>query len=124
MFERISLKMGQVFLALKREEGQGATEYAMVIGFLVVGLAVGLGVLGVGDRRLPRARRRQARRPDGPVGRSAWTVQRALAAIGLRSARDDCAEIALGRRPLRVAGAPGAFSRRRSELPPAGAVAE
>ena len=33
---------------LKREEGQGATEYAMVIGFLVVGLTIGLGVIGVG----------------------------------------------------------------------------
>ena len=47
MFERISLKLGQFFLALKREEGQGATEYAMVIGFLVVGLTIGLGVLGI-----------------------------------------------------------------------------
>jgi Flp pilus assembly pilin Flp len=44
----MSLKAGQLFLALKREEGQGATEYAMVIGFLVVGLTIGLGVLGVG----------------------------------------------------------------------------
>jgi Flp pilus assembly pilin Flp len=49
MFERITLKLGQAFLALKNEEdGQGATEYAMVIGFLVVGLTIGLGVLGVG----------------------------------------------------------------------------
>jgi Flp pilus assembly pilin Flp len=48
MYERMSLKVGQLFLALKREEGQGATEYAMVIGFLVVGLTIGLGVLGVG----------------------------------------------------------------------------
>jgi Flp pilus assembly pilin Flp len=48
MLERISLKVGELFLALKREEGQGATEYAMVIGFLVVGLTIGLGVLGVG----------------------------------------------------------------------------
>ena len=37
MFERISLKLGQLFAALKEEEGQGATEYAMVIGFLIVG---------------------------------------------------------------------------------------
>jgi Flp pilus assembly pilin Flp len=44
MFERISLMLA----GLKREEGQGATEYAMVIGFLVVGLTIGLGVLGVG----------------------------------------------------------------------------
>jgi Flp pilus assembly pilin Flp len=44
MFERISLMLA----GLKREEGQGATEYAMVIGFLVVGLTIGLGVLGIG----------------------------------------------------------------------------
>ena len=49
MIERISLKLGQVFLAaLKDEEGQGATEYAMVIGFLIVGLGLGLALLGVG----------------------------------------------------------------------------
>ena len=48
MMERISLKFGELFLALKREEGQGATEYAMVIGFLVVGIALTLGVLGAG----------------------------------------------------------------------------
>jgi Flp pilus assembly pilin Flp len=47
MLERISLKMGQVFLAFKREDGQGATEYAMVLGFVVVGLTITLGVLGV-----------------------------------------------------------------------------
>ncbi len=48
MFERISLKLVELFSELKREEGQGATEYAMVIGFLIVGLTVGLGALGVG----------------------------------------------------------------------------
>ena len=48
MFERISLKIAELVSGLKREEGQGATEYAMVIGFLVVGLTIGLGVLGVG----------------------------------------------------------------------------
>jgi Flp pilus assembly pilin Flp len=48
MFERISLKLGQLFTELQREEGQGATEYAMVIGFLVVGLTLGLGILGIG----------------------------------------------------------------------------
>jgi Flp pilus assembly pilin Flp len=48
MFERISLKMVQLFTELKREEGQGATEYAMVIGFLIVGLTIGLGFLGDG----------------------------------------------------------------------------
>jgi Flp pilus assembly pilin Flp len=39
--------VGQVFLALKREDGQGATEYAMVLGFVVVGLTITLGVLGI-----------------------------------------------------------------------------
>jgi Flp pilus assembly pilin Flp len=48
MFERISLQLGRLFTGLRREEGQGATEYAMVIGFLVVGLTVGLGALGIG----------------------------------------------------------------------------
>ena len=47
MFERISLKLGRALLALKREDGQGATEYAMVLGFVVVGLTITLGVLGV-----------------------------------------------------------------------------
>jgi Flp pilus assembly pilin Flp len=52
MFERISLTLGRLFTArledLKREEGQGATEYAMVLAFLVIGLGVTLGVLGDG----------------------------------------------------------------------------
>ena len=52
MYERISLMLGQVFTArladLKREDGQGATEYAIVIAFLIVGLGVTLGVLGQG----------------------------------------------------------------------------
>ena len=48
MFERISLKLVELVSGLKREEGQGATEYAMVIGFLIVGLGLGLGVLGDG----------------------------------------------------------------------------
>ena len=49
--ERISLKFGELFLALRREEGQGATEYAMVIGFLIILLVGGLGLLGdsIGD---------------------------------------------------------------------------
>ena len=46
MMERISLKFGELFLALKREEGQGATEYAMVIGFVIIGLTLTLGLLG------------------------------------------------------------------------------
>ena len=49
MYERISLKLGRALPGPQgREEGQGATEYAMVIGFLVIGLTVGLGALGVG----------------------------------------------------------------------------
>lgn len=50
MFERISLMLGRAFTVsladLKREEGQGATEYAMVIAFVIVGLTVTLGLLG------------------------------------------------------------------------------
>jgi Flp pilus assembly pilin Flp len=48
MFERISLKLVELVSELKQEEGQGATEYAMVIGFLIVTLVGGLGLLGVG----------------------------------------------------------------------------
>jgi Flp pilus assembly pilin Flp len=48
MSERISLMLGRVFTGLKREEGQGATEYAMVIGFLIVTLTLGIGLLGAG----------------------------------------------------------------------------
>jgi Flp pilus assembly pilin Flp len=47
MSERISLTLGRLFARLQREEGQGATEYAMVIGFVVVGLTITLGVLGL-----------------------------------------------------------------------------
>jgi Flp pilus assembly pilin Flp len=46
MFERISLKLVELFSELKREEGQGATEYAMVIAFIVVTLGLGLGLMG------------------------------------------------------------------------------
>ena len=48
MSERISLMLGRLVSELKREEGQGATEYAMVIGFLIVTLTLGIGLLGVG----------------------------------------------------------------------------
>jgi Flp pilus assembly pilin Flp len=48
MSERISLKLGQLYTELKREEGQGATEYAMIIVFLLLLLGAGLGVLGAG----------------------------------------------------------------------------
>ena len=47
MSERISLMLGRLYTAIQREEGQGATEYAMVIGFVIVGLTITLGVLGV-----------------------------------------------------------------------------
>ena len=43
MFERISLKLVELS---SKEDGQGATEYAMVIGFLVVTLAAALILLG------------------------------------------------------------------------------
>ena len=46
MFERISLKLVELVSELKREEGQGATEYAMIIVFLLILLGAGLGVLG------------------------------------------------------------------------------
>ena len=50
MYERISLTLGRLMTTrladLKREEGQGATEYAMVIGFVIVGLTITLGLLG------------------------------------------------------------------------------
>jgi len=45
MFERISLKLVEL---VSKEDGQGATEYAMVIGFLIVGLTLGLAALGTG----------------------------------------------------------------------------
>ena len=43
MSERISLKLHEL---LVREEGQGATEYAMIIVFLLILLGTGLGLLG------------------------------------------------------------------------------
>lgn len=46
MFERISLTLGRLFADIKREDGQGATEYAMVIAFVIVGLTITLGLLG------------------------------------------------------------------------------
>ena len=48
MFERISLMLGRLVGTFKREDGQGATEYAMVIAFVIVGLTITLGALGVG----------------------------------------------------------------------------
>ena len=46
MFGRISLMLGRLVGTLRREDGQGATEYAMVIGFVIVGLTLTLGLLG------------------------------------------------------------------------------
>jgi Flp pilus assembly pilin Flp len=50
MFERMSLMFGRLTTIslddLKREDGQGATEYAMVVAFVIVGLTVTLGLLG------------------------------------------------------------------------------
>jgi Flp pilus assembly pilin Flp len=47
MSDRISLYVGRLFTGLQREDGQGATEYAMVIGFVIVGLTITLGLLGI-----------------------------------------------------------------------------
>jgi Flp pilus assembly pilin Flp len=50
MMERISLKLGQLLTVtredLKREEGQGATEYGIVIAFVVVSIALTIGLMG------------------------------------------------------------------------------
>jgi Flp pilus assembly pilin Flp len=50
MYERMSLMFGRLITIslddLKREDGQGATEYAMVVAFVIVGLTVTLGLLG------------------------------------------------------------------------------
>ena len=46
MLERITLKLEGLLASLKSEEGQGATEYAMVIAFVVVTLGLGLGLMG------------------------------------------------------------------------------
>ena len=50
MFERFQLALGRLMTLsaedLKREEGQGATEYAMVVGLVVVGLGITLGLMG------------------------------------------------------------------------------
>lgn len=48
MLQQIAFKATRLANALRREDGQGATEYAMVIAFVIVGLTVTLGALGVG----------------------------------------------------------------------------
>lgn len=46
MFERISLKLEELLAGLKGEEGQNTTEYAIVIGLVVVTLGAGLSLMG------------------------------------------------------------------------------
>ena len=52
MYDRMSIVLGRVLTMrladLKRQEGQGATEYALVIGFVVVTLGIGVAALGGG----------------------------------------------------------------------------
>jgi Flp pilus assembly pilin Flp len=50
LYERASLTLGRVLTIsrddLKREDGQGATEYGLVIAFVVLTIAVTVGALG------------------------------------------------------------------------------
>ena len=50
LYERASLALGRVLTIsredLRREDGQGATEYGLVIAFVVISIAVTVGVLG------------------------------------------------------------------------------
>jgi Flp pilus assembly pilin Flp len=50
LHEQVNTLIGRVLTLsredLKREDGQGATEYGLVIAFVVVGLAITIGVLG------------------------------------------------------------------------------
>lgn len=50
LYEHVSLAVARVLTIsrddLKREEGQGATEYGLVIAFLVIALAATVGLLG------------------------------------------------------------------------------
>ncbi len=61
MYERMSLKLARLMALrvedLKREDGQGATEYALVIGFVVVTLAHGSCGARRRDHGLPRSSR-------------------------------------------------------------------
>ena len=50
MFERFSLLVGQAFArvaGLKREEGQGTVEYAIISGLIVTGLLAIVVALGI-----------------------------------------------------------------------------
>ena len=61
MYERMSLMLGRLITIsrddLKREDGQGATEYAMVVAFVIVGLTVTLGLLGTSIQTFLERRR-------------------------------------------------------------------
>jgi Flp pilus assembly pilin Flp len=50
LYEQFTLALGRVLTLsredLKREEGQGATEYGLVIAFVVLSIAVTIGLMG------------------------------------------------------------------------------
>ena len=50
LYEQVSVSLGRVLTLsledLKRQEGQGATEYGLVIAFVVVAIALTIGVMG------------------------------------------------------------------------------
>jgi Flp pilus assembly pilin Flp len=50
LYERATLALGRVLTIsredLRREDGQGATEYGLVIAFVVVSIALTIGLLG------------------------------------------------------------------------------
>ena len=52
LYERATLALGRVLTIsredLRREDGQGATEYGLVLAFVIVGLTLALGGLGDG----------------------------------------------------------------------------
>ena len=51
VYEQFTLALGRVLTLsredLKREDGQGATEYGLVIAFVVVAIALTVGLMGV-----------------------------------------------------------------------------
>jgi Flp pilus assembly pilin Flp len=50
LYEQFTLALGRVLTLshedLKREEGQGATEYGLVIAFVVLSIALTVGLMG------------------------------------------------------------------------------
>lgn len=50
VYEHVSLALGRVLTLsrddLKREDGQGATEYGLVIAFVVLSIALTIGLMG------------------------------------------------------------------------------